>query len=444
MNQPTHPAITPPVRVLIVDDHPNTAAMLARAISTLGDKVEVRSATSGREALECIQSGAADILITDVVMPEMNGFELLEKLQNHSGDRPSHTILITAYDMLGLQEIASRLKVDEIIVKPVRPERLCQIVQEFIKKKGQTKRIVKQEKAAARKFKILIADDLPDNVALLARYLEHEGYDYITAADGVEAVDKVRAELPDLVLLDIQMPNKDGFAALEEIRADPSIQHIPVIILTAVCIGPADIRTGLNLGADDYLTKPFDRLELMARIHNKLYAKEAEDAMRHRNRELSVLLDATEILNSRGKLDEMLDAVLHSIVMGLDVSAGYLLNFNDATEKYFPASCAELNLPQIREFLDQIYKLDGTRIIENVQKDAFWRAELGEAARSAVVVSMSNRLGNLLGAILLMHKEPNYFTAEHVSILLAIANQVVVAIENAGWYATLQGEHAQA
>ena len=79
----------------------------------------------------------------------------------------------------------------------------------------------------------------------------------------------MRSELPDMVLLDVNMPHKDGFAVLEEIRSDPVTQHIPVIILTAARLEPSEVQSGLNMGADDYVTKPFDRRELLARIRTK-------------------------------------------------------------------------------------------------------------------------------------------------------------------------------
>ena len=118
----------PHVRILVVDDHPNTALTLSRAISQLGPSLEVISATNGKTALERVKDGAVDLLITDMMMPEMNGLELIENLKSHPGGRPTYTILITAYDVPGLRESARRLKVDETIIKPVRPERICQIV----------------------------------------------------------------------------------------------------------------------------------------------------------------------------------------------------------------------------------------------------------------------------------------------------------------------------
>ena len=114
----------PKARILVVDDHPNTALTLSRAISQLGPSLEVISATNGRTALERVKDGAVDLLITDMMMPEMNGLELIEHLKKHPGGHPTYTILITAYDVPGLRESARRLKVDETIIKPVRPERV--------------------------------------------------------------------------------------------------------------------------------------------------------------------------------------------------------------------------------------------------------------------------------------------------------------------------------
>ncbi len=116
------------VKILVVDDHPNTATMLARAISQLGSHVKVASATSGMEALQHVREEAADILITDMIMPEMTGLELIEQLNNEPAKQPTFSFLITAYDGPGLKVSASRLNVKEIIVKPVHPERICQII----------------------------------------------------------------------------------------------------------------------------------------------------------------------------------------------------------------------------------------------------------------------------------------------------------------------------
>jgi CheY-like chemotaxis protein len=241
MNTPNSSPGSTPVRILIVDDHPNTAATFARAISQFGPGIDVISSDSGEKALEQVRDKSVDMLITDMVMPGMNGLELIERMQSHPGGRPSYTVLITAYDVPGVKESARRLKVNEFVIKPVKPERICQIVANALKDMGraQVSQINTNTKAPPR---ILIADDLQDNVTLLARFLQNEGYVCISASNGLETLEKVHTELPDMLLLDVNMPGKDGFEVLQEIRADPAVEHLPVIILTAARIDSVDLQ----------------------------------------------------------------------------------------------------------------------------------------------------------------------------------------------------------
>jgi CheY-like chemotaxis protein len=223
--------------------------MLARVLSRFDSPVEVLTASSGEEALAKISGQMIDILITDFMMPGLNGLELIERLKGEQ--RPAHVILITAYDTPGLAITARRLNVQDYLVKPVQPEKIRSIVARVIEE-------IRPQKTAAptpakHPFKILIADDYPDNLRLLSTRLRSEGYTFIPAWDGEETLVKLREEQPDLLLLDVNMPKKDGFEVLAEMRADPSLAHIPVIIITAARIGPKDIREGLSLGADDYI-----------------------------------------------------------------------------------------------------------------------------------------------------------------------------------------------
>jgi len=442
MTDQTHLSGEFPVRILIVDDHPTTATTLARAVAQLGSKVEVFSATSGREALERVQGSAADILITDMIMPEMNGLELVEKLQEHPGGKPAHVILITAYDVPGLKESSRRMKVDEIIVKPVRPERICQIVGNFLEDWSRAKPPAK-EKASQKSFKILIADDRPDNVTLLSRYIENEGYEYITASDGVEALERVREHLPDLVLLDINMPKKDGFAVLEEIRADPALQHIPVIILTAARIDPADVQSGFNLGADDYVLKPFDRRELMARIRTKLRVKETEDVMRRRNRELSLLPEIGKELSARLDIDELADVVLRRMVETLGALMGHIviLHPSISIQKTHNAasSSSPTDFPTLDGFMPEISESRESLLIEDVQKEPRWPSNPDDPTRSAVIVPMFGR-HQLIGLLALAHEQAQYFQMEHLLLLQAIASQAAIALENARLYSDVAQE----
>ena len=425
-------------RILVVDDHPNTATTLARAISQLGDGVEVMSATSGKEAIEYANGGAFDVLITDMMMPGINGLELIERLQTHPGGRPAHSILITAYDVPGLKESARRLKVNEVIIKPVRPEHIYQIVSNILEGMGHTK-IAAPAVKAHQPFKILIADDMPDNVTLLTRYMQSEGYQYITASNGVEALEKIRAEMPDLILLDVNMPQKDGFAVLAELRADSELQYIPVIILTAARTNPGDVQSGLNLGADDYVTKPFDKRELFARIRTKLRVKEAEDAIRRRNRELSVLPEIAKELGARLDIDELVSVVLRRTVETLGALVGHITIFGPGApvQKTYRISTASdhktIQFPQLKKCIEHIEENRQSKIINDVHNDPCWQVVENDPTRSAVIVPLLGR-DKLLGLLILGHEQSDYFNVEHLILLQAITSQATIAVENARLY----------
>ena len=430
-------------RILVVDDHPNTAITLSRAISQLDPEIEVISATSGKSALESVQNNGVDLLITDMMMPEMNGLELIEKMQLHPAGRPTHTVLITAYDVPGLKETARRLKVNEVIIKPVRPERVCQIVTDLLDGMGRS--TTQKQKGAEPKhqFRILVADDVPDNLTLLSRYMEDEGYAFSTAADGVETLEKVRAEMPDLVLLDVNMPRKDGFEVLREIRAEPSIQHIPVIMLTAARLDPLDMQSGLKLGADDYIMKPFDRRELMARIQTKLRVKESEDVIRRRYDELKILPEIGKELSARLDLNELTDIVLHRTVETLGARQGHVILLNpkgNIHKEYLIASgTARMPASHLDALLDQIREIDQSLIIDDAHHDPRWNGSADDATRSVIIVPMLGRFA-LIGLLVLTHERAKYFRQEHQVLLEAIASQAAIALENAQLYANVSRE----
>lgn len=129
--------------------------------------------------------------------------------------------------------------------------------------------------------RILIVDDNPVNVKLLSAKLSLDYYIISTATNGVEAVDKAAREQPDLILLDVMMPEMDGFEACQRLKADPATSHIPIVMLTALS-DVADRVRGLAAGADDFLGKPINDIALMARIRSLLRLKVLMDEWRLR------------------------------------------------------------------------------------------------------------------------------------------------------------------
>jgi adenylate cyclase len=132
---------------------------------------------------------------------------------------------------------------------------------------------------------ILVVDDVPDNVDIVQMRLESQGYEVVTAADGLEALDKIRELLPDLVLLDVMMPKLDGIETVKRLKADPSLPFIPVILVTAKADGK-DVVDGLESGGDDYLTKPVDHAALSARVRAMLRIKALHDTVQDQAKRL--------------------------------------------------------------------------------------------------------------------------------------------------------------
>jgi DNA-binding response OmpR family regulator len=116
---------------------------------------------------------------------------------------------------------------------------------------------------------ILVVDDDPVILQLLQVNFEMEGFTVITAADGREGVDRTRADRPDIVVSDVMMPKMSGIELVAELKADPSTASIPVLLLTAKA-QQADIGAGIDAGADDYVTKPFEPLDLVDRVNRLL------------------------------------------------------------------------------------------------------------------------------------------------------------------------------
>ena len=113
--------------------------------------------------------------------------------------------------------------------------------------------------------KILIADDEPNIVISLEFLLKREGYEVVVAQDGVEALAQVRAERPDMAILDVMMPHRNGFEVCQDLRQDPEFKDLRIMMLTAKG-RDTEVSKGLALGADVYMTKPFSTKELIAQV----------------------------------------------------------------------------------------------------------------------------------------------------------------------------------
>ncbi len=152
-----------------------------------------------------------------------------------------------------------------------------------------------EEKDLTSGSKILVVDDNEQNLELLVAYLEPAGCAIRTARDGIEAMEAVEQELPDLILLDIMMPRMSGFEVCRKLKSAPGTRDVPIIMVTALHeLG--DIERGVESGTDDFISKPVNRLELLTRVRSLL-------RVRHLKTELDRTLAYLGELESRTRTE---------------------------------------------------------------------------------------------------------------------------------------------
>jgi len=195
----------------------------------------------------------------------------------------------------------------------------------------------------AKKNKILIVDDAIDTVELLKKRFQAEGYDTAEAYNGEEGLQKVSEYNPDLIVLDIMMPKIDGYEVCQRLKADENTKYIPVLMLTAK--GEVENKVkGLDIGADDYLAKPFDYTELSARIRSLLSTKAEHEKKLEEEKS--------------GALEQMMDQVAHEIRNPLTAIGGFArkvygkLSEEDPNKKYM-----EMIIQDVAVLEDMIKKL---------------------------------------------------------------------------------------
>lgn len=175
---------------------------------------------------------------------------------------------------------------------------------------------------------VLIADDQKPATDMLERVFEYEGYQASSVHDGIAAVKAAQVLLPDLLLLDINMPGLNGFEVLKHLRENPRTASIPTILITAMD-ELSNVVQGLELGADDYLRKPFHPQELLARAQSKMRARQLEEALQRRTQELEALLRVSEELSQHIDMAELLEIILYLVADLLPCKVSIICYFGE-------------------------------------------------------------------------------------------------------------------
>jgi CheY-like chemotaxis protein len=267
-------------RLLVIDDDEQQRNAIVELIGN-GDDVEIVAVGSSEEALEQLESGAPfDCMVLDLKLPKMSGFTLLEKVKSDEHNHGLPVIVYTGRDLTRREETRLKKYAETIIVKDVRsPERLLDETALFLhrvesKLPTEKRRMLEQLHSADEVFKgkrVLIADDDVRNVFALASVLERQGMEVQFAENGNEAIASLEADPDiDLVLMDIMMPELDGYQAIRQIREKKKFAKLPIISLTAKAM-KGDREKSIASGASDYITKPVDTDQLLSLMRVWLY-----------------------------------------------------------------------------------------------------------------------------------------------------------------------------
>ncbi len=242
------------LRVLIVDDDLETRELLADTLVNEGHTP--LTARSAAEALRILATSRVDAVVLDLLLPGRSGFEVLSDIRADPRFSRLPVLVLTIKDLSERE----------------RETLAAQGARVFAKGAGWRQELLEHLRRLTRREqgkRVLVADDNPAGRELVREGLADHASSIIEAADGREALQKIREMLPDLVLLDIQMPEMDGYEVLREIRSDPALQGLRVVALTAFAM-QGDRERALEAGFDDYLTKPVSVAKLKAQLEPEL------------------------------------------------------------------------------------------------------------------------------------------------------------------------------
>jgi CheY-like chemotaxis protein len=263
---------------LVVEDEP--AQQLSIQALLGHDDIDVTVVATGRDALAEVEKSQYDCAVLDLRLPDMTGFDLLEELRKTGRGNELPVVVFTGKDLTPEEDARLHMLARSVIVKDVEsPERLLDETALFLhrvvtdlpaEKQKMLDRLHRSDEALVGK-KVLVVDDDVRNIFALSSVLERRGMTVLTAGTGREAIETVES-IADLgiVLMDIMMPEMDGYETMQVIRQNPEFRRLPIIALTAKAM-KGDREKCLEAGASEYLAKPVNTEQLLSALRMWLH-----------------------------------------------------------------------------------------------------------------------------------------------------------------------------
>lgn len=260
-------------RILIIEDNAANLDLMAYLLQAYGHTTY--GAHDGEEGLQIAASTVPDLIICDVQLPNLDGYEVVARLKASPATRSVPVIAVTALAMVGDRDRVLKAGFDGYLVKPIDPEGFAREIDLFLsgtKLSGPSStRFLKTGEEPARwqgskVATVLAVDDIPANLDLVRSLLEPFGYRVITASGGRDALEKAKRDRPDLILSDVCMADGDGYEFIRRVKADERLSPVPFVFITSTMLEDRDRVKGLALGASRFLRRPLESERLLAEI----------------------------------------------------------------------------------------------------------------------------------------------------------------------------------
>lgn len=264
-------------RILVIEDNVANMDLMAYLLEASG-YVTLR-AIDGEEGLRLAETAQPDLVLCDIQMPKLNGYEVARALKAHAQLRSVPLIAVTAFAMVGDREKSIAAGFDGHLTKPIEPTTFVAQVESYLalKLRGNAPAPPADEGAPGNSVPppagqaILVVDNDPTNLQLAASVLGYAGYAVVTMSDPHQAIALARQSRPALIISDVCMPGiSDGFAFVKALKADPDLQHIPFVFVTSTLTDERSRQEGLALGAREYLFRPLEAQELLDAVDKVL------------------------------------------------------------------------------------------------------------------------------------------------------------------------------
>jgi PAS domain S-box-containing protein len=452
--------------ILLVEDNPLTRKLVRFALERKGHSV--LEAASGESALSLLQTQPADLVLQDLVLPDVDGFELIKRLRAlpHGMEAPilAFSGLLSKYDEARMATAGF----DDVIAKPIEPARLLPILEGHLLARGSS------TDQFGNGRRLILADDEPLQLKLTRFRLEQAGFVVETVSDGQEALEAARRAPPDGIVSDVLMPRLDGFGLAVAVRCDPRLVAVPVLLVTSSYLDVSDRELARRAGANELVLRTPSHRELFQALRKMLHqpsrSSGALDALDEvgANRAVRVVqqLERQVMLNSRlarrcsalsaelavlggisaavvkhGDVEAALDQALTACLEVGDISHAAIY-FEEVAEKVRARALKRGDTPGLADFwghqaeLRKLMRGEGASLYSSSNGQDGWTRDILSSCGAALFVVAPLVRPNGPGGALFLSLAGHEFDEDDWSVFTqAIANQVSQALALADSFA---------